>query len=67
MTTIMPEGQNVKKAIKYVEDQLQEQGGSRDDRRTLSRLCEEASVSHNLSPRECEFLERFYMEGEQDR
>ncbi len=57
MPTIMPQGENVRKAVKWISEERQ--GGSS---RKLSVLIDEAAVKFNLSPAESEFLLKFFTE-----
>jgi len=59
MPTIMPEGENIRKAIKWISAERQESN------RPFSVLIEEAALRFNLSPKEEEYLRIFYeQEGE---
>lgn len=57
MTTVMPEGGNVRKAVQWVSKMREE--GAKD---SLAILVEQASVRFNLSPKDGEFLNRFFSE-----
>jgi hypothetical protein len=52
MTTIQPEGDMIRKAVKWISDELQERPG--ESRR---QLIERAAVKFNLSPRDVEYLQ----------
>jgi len=55
MTGVGPEGENVRKAVQWISDKRQyEEGGP------LATLIEEASGRFNLSPKDEEFLFRFF-------
>ena len=55
MTGIGPEDENVRKAVQWISDKRQyEEGGP------LATLIEEASGRFNLSPKDEEFLLRFF-------
>ncbi|MBG0790000.1 MAG: hypothetical protein H0S80_05810 [Desulfovibrionaceae bacterium] len=55
MTTIMPQSELTRKAIAWIcEKQEEDRGGA------LNALIEEAAVRFNLSPKDVEFLQRFY-------
>lgn len=58
MATIMPEGEAIKKAIKWVSSMIEE-AGTQD----LSRFINEAIRKFDLSPKDSEFLIQFYKEG----
>ncbi|MCG6918290.1 MAG: hypothetical protein LJE89_12190 [Deltaproteobacteria bacterium] len=55
MTGVGPEGENVRKAVQWISDKRQYEGGS-----PLASLIEEASGRFNLSPKDEEFLFRFF-------
>jgi hypothetical protein len=57
MTTIMPQGEDIRKAVKWISEERQSSPG-----RKLSKLVEEAAVRFNLSPAEGEYLSRFFTE-----
>ena len=59
MPGIGPEGENVRKAVQWISDKRQyEEGGP------LATLIEEASERYNLSPKDEEFLFRFFSKKE---
>jgi hypothetical protein len=51
MTTIMPQGEDIRKAVKWISEERQSSPG-----RKLSKLVEEAAVRFN------EYLSRFFSE-----
>ena len=55
MTTIMPEGEAVRKAVKWISDELKEDPGH-----SLHKLVNNAILRFDLSPKESEFLAEFY-------
>jgi hypothetical protein len=57
MSTVQPQGEAIRKAIKWISEERQ--SGSRTNN---SRLVEQASVEFNLSPQEVEFLSKFVKE-----
>ena len=57
MTTVMPEGANVRKAVQWVSKMREE--GAKD---SLAILIEQACVRFNLSPKDCDFLNHFFSE-----
>ncbi len=59
MTTIMPEGASVRKAIQWI-SQMREGGGQA----SLMSLIDQASIRFNLGPKDCDFLHRFFSEQE---
>ena len=48
MTTIMPQGEDIRKAVKWISEERQSSPAAKK----LSRLVEEAAVRFNLSPAE---------------
>ena len=55
MTGVEPESENVRKAVQWISDKRQyEEGGP------LATLVEKASERFNLSPKDEEFLFRFF-------
>lgn len=57
MTTIMPEGSNLKKAITWI-DEMQKDNTDKK----LIQLIDEAGMRFNLAPKDSDFLFRFYTE-----
>ena len=57
MTTIQPEGENLRKAVKWISEE--EKAGSA---KTHKNLMEEACLMFNLTPMEAEYLTRSYKE-----
>lgn len=55
MTTVMPEGEAIRKAVKWVASHLEE-----NPDQNLRSLLDKAALNFNLSPKEVEFLVRFY-------
>lgn len=58
MTTIIPEGEAIKKAIKWISTMIEEQG-----EQNVRRFINEAIRKFDLSPKDAEFLIQFYKEG----
>ena len=54
---IQPEGEQMRKAIRWVSSRREEEPGA-----NLSVLLEEASMKFDLSPKDQEFLMRFFIE-----
>ena len=54
MTTIQPDGENIRKAAKWVIEERKY-----NTNQSLGKLIEEAGNKFDLSPLETEFLERF--------
>jgi len=57
--SIQPEGEDLRKAVKWVSEELKANAGA-----SLQKLVQEASLRFNLSPADGEFLARFVKEGE---
>lgn len=55
MTTIMPEGETIRKAIKWISSELQE-----DANKSIPKLVNEAALRFDLSPNDTTFLMGFY-------
>ena len=58
MSEITPTGESLRRAVRYVSDQLGE-----DPDRPLLSLVDEASRRFDLTPKESEYLIRFYREA----
>ena len=58
MATIMPEGEKLRDAVKWISAcRKDEQGAS------ISKLIEKASLRFNLSPKDEDFLRSFYKQN----
>jgi len=57
MTTIMPESENVQKAIKWVSANLE------DGNQSLQKLVKKAVFKFDLSPKDTDFLNKFFRES----
>jgi hypothetical protein len=57
MTTLMPEGAAVRRAVQWISKMREE--GTKD---SLASLIDQASVRFNLSPKDADFLNRFFTE-----
>lgn len=55
MTTIIPEGECMRRAVSWISEQRMAQPAKR-----LSELIDEASMRYNLSPKEAESLLRLF-------
>jgi hypothetical protein len=55
MATIMPEGESIRKAVKWVDESRQSAPG-----KNMAGLIHEACVKFDLSPLEAEFLQKFF-------
>ncbi|HVO68142.1 MAG TPA: hypothetical protein VMT12_16830 [Syntrophales bacterium] len=61
MTAIMPEGENIRKAVKWISGELQE-----NPSKSLQKLVNEAVLRFDLSPKDAEFLTSFYRKDSKD-
>lgn len=57
MTTIIPQGEDLRKAVKWISEERQD-----SPEKKLAKLVEEASVRFDLSPADSEFLFKFFRE-----
>jgi hypothetical protein len=55
MTTVQPEGEDLRRAVKWISECLQGEPGA-----AVRSLIEEACLRFNLSPRDAEYLTDFY-------
>ena len=55
MSTIMPEGDGIKKAIKWIDQEKKD-----CPQKTMMALLDEAGMTFNLSPKDSDFLFRFF-------
>jgi len=55
--TIQPEGEEIRKAVKWVSDQRKFEPG-----KELNKIIEEACIKFDLSPKEADFLRRFLID-----
>ncbi len=55
MTTIMPEGEELQRAIKWISGNLDE-----DPNQSINKLVEKAVFKFDLSPKDADFLLNFY-------
>ena len=58
MATIMPEGEKVRQAVKWIAAEKTE-----DDSRSIRKLIQQAAMRFNLSPKEEMELTHFYREA----
>ena len=61
MSSIMPEGAAIRKAVQWI-SKMREEGNT-----PLPHLIEQASVRFNLSPKDSDFLTRFFTEGKAEK
>jgi hypothetical protein len=59
MSNIQPEGEDLRKAVKWISDERQ-YGADK----TLIKLIEEAGLKFNLSPVDQEYLSNFFRKGD---
>jgi len=59
MTTVQPEGENLRKAVKWISDERQY-----GVPKTLLKLIEEASLKFDLSPMDADYLTNFFKREE---
>jgi hypothetical protein len=57
MATVQPQGEKLRKAVKYVSDMRQQNPGI-----NLVKLIDDAALRYDLSPKDSEFLARFVKE-----
>jgi hypothetical protein len=57
MTTIMPKGERVRQAVKWISAERME-----DDKKPMKKLIQDAALKFNLSPKEELELTHFYRE-----
>jgi hypothetical protein len=58
MATIMPEGEAIRKAVKWISDKLLD-----DPNKPVQKLINEAVMRFDLSPKDAVFLTDFYRKG----
>jgi hypothetical protein len=61
MSSIMPEGAALRKAVQWI-SKTREEGNT-----PLPNLIDQACVRFNLSPKDSEFLTRFFTEAKADK
>ncbi len=61
MATVMPEGEAIRRAVKWISGELQE-----DPNKSIQVLVNDAVSRFDLSPKEAEFLTEFYRKGKMD-
>ncbi|KAB1441073.1 hypothetical protein [Pseudodesulfovibrio senegalensis] len=57
MTTVMPQSELTRKAIKWICESMEKSGEA-----PLNKMIEQAAARFNLSPLDVEFLQRFFRE-----
>ena len=58
MTTVMPEGEALRRAVKWISAQIGD-----DPDKSVQKLVNEAVTRFDLSPKDAEFLISFYRKG----
>ena len=58
MSTIMPKGENLRQAVKWISENLKE-----DENAKIPLLIEKAGIRFNLSPKDEEYLRSFYKDN----
>ena len=59
MATVMPEGEAIRRAVKWISAELSE-----NPDKSIRKLVNEAVTRFDLSPKDSEFLMSFYKKGE---
>lgn len=62
MHDILPEGEDLRRAIKWISGSLQE-----GPAKSIPQLVEEATFKFDLSPKDSEFLMSFFRQREEDK
>jgi hypothetical protein len=60
MTTIQPEGEALRKAVKWISEERKF-----NPQKSHAKLIEEACLTYNLSPKDAEYLQRFVQKKEE--
>jgi hypothetical protein len=58
MATVMPEGEAIRRAVKWISGEPQE-----DPNKSIQVLVNDAVLHFDLTPKEAEFLTEFYRKG----
>jgi hypothetical protein len=61
MSPILPEGTSLRKAVQWI-SKMREEGNA-----PLPTLMDQACLRFNLSPKDAEFLNRFFTEGTSEK
>jgi hypothetical protein len=56
--SIMPEGESVRKAVKWISEALKE-----NSEKSIGALIQQASLKFDLTPKDADFLTAFYKKG----
>jgi hypothetical protein len=62
MSNILPEGETIRRAVKWISGHLQENPDE-----AVQRLINKATINFDLSPKDAEFLIRFYHEKKESK
>lgn len=62
MSTIMPKEESLRKAVKWISAQLDE-----DPQLPLMKLVDDTALRFDLSPKDSRFLINFYQEGQNNK
>ena len=62
MSTVLPEGEIIRRAIKWISEHLQE-----NPNQSTQKLVSDAILRFDMSPKDAEFLTRFYSQKEESR
>lgn len=60
MATVLPEGEKIRQAVKWISAERLE-----DENKPLSMLIRQAALRFNLSPKEEEYLVSFYRDSQE--
>ena len=55
MSSVLPKGEDIKRAVKWISEELKE-----NPDQVVQRLVDKATLRFNLSPKDAEFLIKFY-------
>lgn len=61
MSDLLPEGEELRRAVKWISDNIQE-----NSEKPIHRLVQEAIFKYNLSPKDAEFLIGFFRERKEE-
>jgi hypothetical protein len=61
MSPILPEGASMRKAVQWI-SKMKEEGNA-----SLPNLIDQACLRFNLSPKDADFLNRFFTEGADEK
>ncbi len=61
MSDLLPEGEELRRAVKWISENIQE-----NSEKPIHRLVQEAIFKYNLSPKDAEFLIGFFRERKEE-